>query len=274
MRKLLPILERRLGRFAIPNITLGLIIAQVMVYLMAQVRPELIENIVLIPSKVLEGEVYRLILFLAQPPGVDPWIGPFLAGPIFAFFYWYLFYLMGTALEYHWGTFRYNMFLLIGYVATIAVGFVYPEWPVTNTFVQGSVFLAFATLYPDFLLSLFFILPVKIKWFAMFAWITNFLLVAFGPWPVKLTVIASVANYFLFFGSSVWANMRQHRLRMEWQAKTVTKRDQPRHRCVVCGVTEQDNRHLDFRYCSKCAGTCCYCSEHLTNHEHVTTAKT
>ncbi len=83
---------------------------------------------------------------------------------MFAFFFWYLFYLMGTALERSWGTFRYNVFLLIGYVDTVGVAFIVPDVPANNAFLQGSVFLAFAYLFPDFVMYIFFILPVKIKW--------------------------------------------------------------------------------------------------------------
>ena len=269
MQKLLRKLEGRLGRFAIPNVTIGLIIAQVIVYVLAQVEPQLINNIVLVPALVLEGEVWRLLTFMAQPPSVNPFIGPILAGPIFAFFFWYLFYLMGTTLENQWGVFRYNLFLLVGYLATVCTGFIFPGEIVSNTFLQGSVFLAFATLFPNFELALFFILPVKIKWLALLAWIGYFLTIAFGPWPAKLNVIASVANYLLFFSGEIFSRMKNHRRRMEWQAKQVAKRDEARHRCVVCGITERDNRHMDFRYCSKCEGTCCYCSDHLANHEHV-----
>ena len=82
---------------------------------------------------------------------------------IFAFFAWYLFYLMGNALEGHWGAFRYNLFLLIGYLVTVAVAFLYPYAAATNIFIGGSVFLAFAYLYPDFQLYIFFIIPVRLN---------------------------------------------------------------------------------------------------------------
>lgn len=43
-----------------------------------------------------------------------------------------------------------------------------------------------------------------------------------------------------------------------------------KHRCAVCGKTEQDDENLTFRYCSKCEGEYEYCSEHLYTHIHVT----
>ena len=114
-------------------------------------------NIALVPTKVLHGEVWRLVTFLCEPPTNNL---------VFAFFFWYLFFLMGTALESTWGVFRYNVYLLVGWAATVAVSFIQPEAPASAGFLQGSVFLAFAYLYPNFQLLLFFILPVKVKWLA------------------------------------------------------------------------------------------------------------
>ena len=41
------------------------------------------------------------------------------------------------------------------------------------------------------------------------------------------------------------------------------------HKCTVCGVTDQDNPDMEFRYCSKCSGYYCYCANHINNHTHV-----
>ena len=124
-------LERKFGRYAVPNVTLILIVGQVMMFVAAQSQPAIFENMVLFPSKVMDGEIHRLFTFMIMPPG---------SHLLWAFFFWYLFYLMGTALEVFWGTFRYNVFLLIGYVATVATGFITPHHPVTNEFLQVTVF--------------------------------------------------------------------------------------------------------------------------------------
>src|SRR5260370_3369072 len=154
---LLDTLERKLGRFAVPHVTLGLIACQVIVYLanLLQQRPDagepFAERFWLIPQKVLAGEVWRLVTFLVVPPfGFILW----------TLFFWYLFYLMGTALERTWGTFRYNVFLLLGYVATVATSFILLDEPASNAFLPGSVFLAFAYLSPAFQLYILFFLPV------------------------------------------------------------------------------------------------------------------
>ena len=128
-------LERRFRRYAVPNVTVGLIACQVLAYLLHFTRPDLFEAMELVPARVLEGQVWRLVTFVFFV------FRPSAMHPIFAFFFWYLFYLMGTTLEHTWGTFRYNFFLLIGYVATVAVSFITPDQPASVAFLQGSVFL-------------------------------------------------------------------------------------------------------------------------------------
>ncbi len=256
-------LERRFGRFAIPNLTLIIIAGQVMAYVAVQFNPEAYARIVLIPQEVLNGQVYRLLTFVLQPPGMMP---------LFAFFFFYLFYLMGTALEYHWGTFRFNAFLLIGYIATVASSFLTPHALISNVFIEGSVFLAFAYLNPYFELRLFFILPVQLRWFALLAWIIFALNLVAGPWTVRIQITAAVLNFFVFFGRDIYSRIKTGRRQMAQKAQRIAAtRKEPDyfHICAVCGLTDKADPGMDFRYCSKCSGNEAYCSEHLKNHEHT-----
>ena len=266
--RLLDRLEQRLRPYAVPNVTAGLIAVQVLTFALAQVRPAAVGEIQLVPERVLAGEWWRLFTFLAMPPVV----GRSALGPIWAFFAWYMFYLMGTALEGFWGAFRYNVFLTVGYVATVAAALLTPEMPATNVFLAGSVFLAFAFLYPDFQLLLFFILPVKIKWIALATWLWYGVQIAFGDWTTRALVLASICNFFLFFGRELVERVSTGRRRMAMQAARVAAAKEPpyRHKCAVCGITDRTHPQAEFRYCSKCAGGPAYCGDHLRNHEHVT----
>ena len=211
-------LERRLRHFAIPNITLYLITGQVILFVLKLSGQFDLSFVQLIPELVLEGQWWRLISFVFIPPA---------AHPVFIIFAWYLFYLMGSALEAHWGTFRFNLFLLVGYIVTVAVSFLFPVYPATNIFVGGSVFLAFAFLYPDFELLIFFILPVKVKWLALLAWIGYAYQIVIGPWPTRLVVLASVANFFLFFGKDILWKMKAGNRQMVRKAKTISTKKEP-----------------------------------------------
>ena len=146
---LLDKLERALGRFAVPNLSLYLVIGQVFVLLAWMLGQLDLGLFVLVPELVKAGEWWRLFSFLLLPPP------PGMFGYLFVAFAWYMFYLMGGALESFWGAFRYNLFLLAGLGLTLIAAFLTPGQAATNAFIAGSVFLAFAYLHPDFELALF-----------------------------------------------------------------------------------------------------------------------
>jgi Pyruvate/2-oxoacid:ferredoxin oxidoreductase delta subunit len=261
---LLTKLERFLGRFAVPNLSLYLVIGQVFFWGLALMTGFDLGHIALLPVAVVAGEVWRLATFVFVPPNMHP---------VFIAFAWYLFYLMGTALEQYWGVFRFNAFLGIGWLLTVAAAFVTPFTYASNLFLAGSVFLAFAYLNPDFVMMIFFILPLKIKWLALLQWLYYGYALAVGSWPTRLMVLASIGNFLVFFAGDIVQRIRTGRRRMTHQAEVFAAtpdEKEPRHRCHVCGKTDLTDPLLDFRYCSKCAGDQCYCPEHIFNHVHVT----
>jgi hypothetical protein len=265
---LLTKLERLLGRFAIPNLSLYLVMGQVLFWGLAVLTGFNLERMALLPAAVFAGEAWRLVTFLFLPPSV----GTGALTIVFIAFAWYIFYLMGTALEHYWGTYRYNAFIGLGWLLTAAVAFLTPGAYASNLFLAGSVFLAFAQLNPDFELLLFFILPLRIKWIALVQWLYYGFVLVVGSWSDRLMVLAATGNFLVFFSGDIVERMRSGRRRMAHQARADAARPEEgaaRHRCRVCGKTELTHPQMDFRYCSKCAGNQCYCSEHIFNHEHV-----
>jgi hypothetical protein len=181
---------------------------------------------------------------------------------------------MGTALERTWGTFRFNAYLLLGYAATVAAAFILPAGAASNGYLQGSVFLAFAHLFPEFELYIFFILRVKIKWLALLTWIAYGIILLVGDWMSRLMVLASVCNFLVFFAQDLLERVRTGRRRMAIQAAQLAAREPAYyHRCTVCGITDRTNPTMEFRYCSKCAGNHGYCADHLRDHAHVPAAE-
>jgi hypothetical protein len=272
-------LERRFGWLAVPNLTIVLIAGQVALYVAARVAPQgvSIERVMLDPQRVVDGEVWRIVTFLFTPPRDKS---------IFVIFYFLLLYLFGTTLEHHWGEFRYNLFIFIGYAANVAAAFI--AWGVfnrtpelaavagqlgstvaSNYFLYGSLFLAFARLYPDFIINLFFILPIRIKWLALLAWLGYAYTFLVGGGMERMLVVANVLNYILFFGREHWREFRHGHRRRSFQAKAKKATAAPKHACRVCGLNSDESPKTLFRYCSKCAGQACYCPDHIRDHEHI-----
>ncbi len=183
-----------------------------------------------------------------------------------------VFPLLGNALEMTWGTTRYNIFLFSGYFITVGTSFVYPQATATNSFIGLSVFLAFATLYPEFTFRLYFVLPVKVKWLALLSWIFIVYGLAVGSWPERLVIVAGISNYLLFFWRPILDRYKSTQRRAMHQAKMTANEGKAFHECRICGVTDISDPSMDFRYCSKCEGTPCYCENHIADHEHIVPA--
>lgn len=254
-------LEKKLGRYAPHNVTLYLIAGQTLLYLLYLMERTDRSRTWLSADLLLQGEWWRLVTFPFDPPA---------SNPLFALFAWYLFYLMGSALEELWGAFRYNLFLATGYLLTVAVSFLTPELPVSNAFIGVSVFLAFAWLFPDFQLLIFFVLPVRIKWLALLTWVGYLFILIFGAWQSRLLMLASVGNFLLFFSRDIMVTLRYRGRRVAARAsQTVDSGPAYFHRCTACGITDRSHPDMDFRYCPECDGQFGYCRDHIFNHEHV-----
>ena len=263
MMSLLDKMERRWGRYAIPNIALYFVIGQVFVLLTSMLGKINVGWLVLIPQYVLEGQWWRVFTYMLVPPP------PGMLGYLLIAFAFYIFYMMSSALEESWGAFRFNMFLLLGWVLTTGLSFFIPASFVSNTFLAGSVFLAFAFLNPNFEFLLFFILPVKVKWLALITWVLYAVSFIKGPGEVRLMVLASIGNFLIFFARDIICGTKQKKRNVERKIQQRAEQDTPRHKCVVCGKTDLTDPTEDFRYCSKCSGSKCYCSEHIRNHPHI-----
>lgn len=196
-------LERKLDFLAVPGLITFLAAMNAVVYVLALARPELRWGLSLVPGEILKGEVWRAATFLFVPPASEPlWFALWLS----------VLWGCGRALENAWGDVRFNLYYLIATACTAAVSLLLGV-PLSALSIHTSVFLAFAALNPDLTFMLFFILPVKAWWLAGLTWLAlawNFLL---GSLPTRLAILASVANYLLFFGPDHWSWLRLRRRR-------------------------------------------------------------
>ena len=273
-------------RFGIPNLMRVIVIGNVAVYVLmlltqandANALSFLTFNL----NALLHGEVWRLVTFVFVPA----YSSPFALLISLYFYYW-----IGSTLERQWGTAKFNLYYISGALLTV-LGVVLASLITGNPYLTAagtgyvnlSMFFAFAFLFPDTTVLLFFILPVKMKWLAYLdgALFAFDIIKAIGAhnWAGVVLPIVALLNFAVFIWPEVhylkerakYQNSRktvQFRQAQQQQAKQAQQQGY-RHKCAVCGRTDTDYPDLQFRYCSKCVGYHCFCQDHIFNHEHFT----
>ena len=196
-------LERKFGRFAIRNLILYLTLAMGSVsifdFLITKDYPKfsLIPYLTFVPKLIFQGEVWRLVSYIIIPPDTSI---------IFLFFVLYLFYIVGNSLDDHWGSFQLNIYYLIGMIGTTISALI--TGSATSAFLDLSLFLAFAVIFPNFEILIFFLIPVKVKYLAYITAVYFVLAVSFFPVKDKIACLASILNFLLFFGPDFLKNMK------------------------------------------------------------------
>ena len=257
----------------IPNLMLFICIAMAIVYLFYKIDPSGLLYHVLRFDKaaILRGELWRLISYIILPTDSNIF---FLALSMYFYFF------IGKAIEGVWGRLRFNLFYLCGIIFTDIAAMLLPGAVATTLYLNLSLLLAFATLYPENKVMLLFIIPLKMKYLAWFYLaLTIYELVFLNFFPVF-----ALMNYFLFFGADVInvlpefmkpkkhaGHTRAQRPNPNWAKEYQKKASKPlyRHKCTVCGKTDTEYPDLEFRYCSKCNGYYCYCMDHINDHAHI-----
>lgn len=197
-------LERKYRKYAIKDLMKYIVIINAVVFVLSMLVPQsnLYAKFSLNPSRVLEGEIWRLVTFLFIPPS---------SSPLWIIFVLYFYYLIGSNLEQQWGSFYFNLYYLIGVLSTIAAAFI-GAGTVTTEHLNLSLFLAFAHLFPNYEVLVFFFLPIKVKYLAWLNWAFIALSLIFNPLPMKLAALASIVNYFVFFGPELISDLKLRRL--------------------------------------------------------------
>ena len=184
-------LEYKYGRKAIPNLMMTIVIGMALVYVADLLNPtiNLTSYLYLSREAILHGQVWRLFTFIFLPP---------VSSPIFILLSLYFYYWIGGSLESTWGSFRFNIYYLCGVIGAIIACFI--TGSADNYFLNMSLFFAFAVLYPDMQVMLFFVIPIKIKWLALVDAVMFAFFFITGGWPARAAIVMSLVNFFLFFG--------------------------------------------------------------------------
>ena len=271
--------------FGIPNLMMYIVGGTVIVYLLTMFSGNGATSFLWLDAgQVLRGELWRVITFVFVPTS---------SNPFFLLISLYFYYFIGSTLEQNWGTGRFTIYYFSGVALTVLAalagqillggGTVFGG----TSYINMSMFFAFAMLYPEMQVLLFYIIPIKVKWLAyadaaLFAFGVVTSLMA-GNIVQALMPIVALLNFFVFFSPYFYRRMERERYRQSPQACQYRRSAEEarrhvseqakrgyHHKCSVCGRTDAEHPELQFRYCSRCAGYHCYCSDHIFSHVHFT----
>src|SRR4051812_42029452 len=240
-------LERRLGFLAVPGLIRIVVGFTALVCVLAYVDPHYVSVLELKPDLIRHGQVWRLFTYIFIP--TSP-LSASLLSPLWAVVALWFLWWIGDGLERAWGPFRLTLYFLTGMLGVTIAAFLLNA-RFSNGMLAASLFLAFAWFYPNEIIYLMFILPVKIKWLAWIA--AAGLLYGFvtGSNPTRLAMLLALSNYFLFFGPQIFRDARQRKeiagRRKRFEMESRDTEAEPLHRCANCGATELTDSNLEFR---------------------------
>jgi membrane associated rhomboid family serine protease len=267
-------------RFGLRNLMLYIVIGYAAVYLLSLMDPSrtVEEFVAFNPARVLNGEVWRLVTWVVYTHEPEHYLAAIML---------YFYYFIGSTLEREWGTPKFTIYYLIGILTHVV--FALLVWAVfgqtvfiDSSYLNLSMFFAFAVFYPDQRVLLFFFIPIKIKWLALvdaaFFVFSIVQYIILGRYAYILVPIAAIMNFLIFCLDDLLHYLRPYKTRASGQSinfrraakqKRREEASRPfRHKCSVCGKTDADHPDLEFRYCSKCNGYHCFCIDHINNHGH------
>lgn len=286
--------EKKFGKYAIKNLSLMLIMCYACGYLFQWIHPDFLSYLYLNPYDIIfRGQIWRLFTWIVVPPsGFD----------FFTLLMLYFYYSIGTTLERTWGAYRYNVYLFSGALFTILGAFLLMGYSMifqgdvvayygaeyyftvlstmfSTYYVNMSIFLAFAATFPNMQILLFFFIPIKVKIMGIIygALLVYEFIVGYGSGhPLttanRFVIGASLLNFVVFFLTSrgkIHMSPGQVKRSHDFKKDMKQAAKAARHKCAVCGRTDETNPELQFRFCSKCAGNFEYCEEHIFTHTHV-----
>ncbi len=284
MQKFVKNMEKRFGRYAIPDLINYFIVCYVASTIISLFMPGLYYGFLALDfEKIMHGQVWRLFTFILAPETLS---SGFFGTEINIFFFVikiHIYYLFGHSLENMWGAFRFNLYFIGGIILTILAELILFVTTGQSAYYGGmnylyqSMFFAFCVLFPEEQFLIYFVFPIKAKVLAVLdAILLAVDLIQYlgaGMYSYCLAIVVAMLNFLIFF--YVYKGLdryspRQMKRRREFKRQTMRQpQGVTKHQCAICGRNEMTNPELSFRFCSKCNGNYEYCEEHLFTHQHV-----
>jgi hypothetical protein len=266
MERLLARLERGpLGKLAIENFTFYLVGSMAVVFVLALAKPAFLVWLFFEPTLALH-QPWRFVTFLFVPDTFHP---------VWILFNLFFLYFVGSNLEANWGAFKYNAYYLVGAVATIAAAFL-TGTAHGNVYLNQSLLFALATIAPNWEITLWGIIRIKLKWIALFVLATFVVQAMKGDRSDWIAMGVSLGNYLLFFAGDIWAYARGQKVLAKQAARRAatrasTRSEQPATKagraCAICGARQDEGADIRVCSCERCGGKAReLCLEHARNH--------
>ncbi len=281
--------EKKFGKYAISNLTLVLILCYVVGYIIQITNSSFFQYLTLDPYLIMHGQIWRLFTWLVIPPD---------SFDLFTIIMLMFIYNIGTTMERTMGTYRYNVYIFTGVLFTIIASFLCMayvfffvadpqlfavQWELlmmnpmfgqefSTYYINLCVFLAFAATYPNVQVLLMFVIPVKVKWMGIIDAVMMIYIFILGNIATNFVIGAALLNFGVFYlRSKNLSHMKPKEVKRRAEFRQQVRRNVgiTKHKCAICGRTDEEYPNLEFRFCSKCNGNYEYCQDHLFTHEHV-----
>lgn len=256
-------LDRLVAKFAIKDLMKYIMMGSFLVFALDLASDGMMTRLLYFSRPlIMQGQVWRIITFIFIPG----------SGSLFVIISLFFYFYIGRILEMAWGTTRFNTYYFMGLFFTILGGFF--TGYTSTMYLNMTLFLAYATTFPESMVNIYFVLPVKVKYLGylygamvLFQFIT-------ASWVVRVIIFISLLNFLLFFGPGFMKDRQRktktHQMRRNIESAKIATKIMTIHKCTTCGITERDDPNMEFRYCTRCEGNYEYCEKHIRNHEHKT----
>ena len=209
--KFLDRLDYKYGRRALRNLMLYVVIGMAIVFvsdyiLYPQIGVTLSELFTFDRARIFSGQVWRILSFIFLPPNTSL---------IFIVFALYFYWMIGSSLENAWGAFRFDVYYLTGMLGTIIGGLLVGS--ATNVYLNLSLFFAFAMLFPNHEVRLFFFIPIRVKWLALLDAVLFVIGFILSDWGARVSMLVSVAHFILFFWGDFLDMFRRFRRKRQFK---------------------------------------------------------
>ena len=264
-------LEEKLGRLAFPGILRWIAGFQLLGLILSVISPGFSTMTSFDKDAIFSGQVWRLVSWLCLPEVRLVTATDVTASIFFTLITTLFLFFLNDAIEESVGTFRLNIYVFVTWFLITLAALSPLTNPVFVTLQMRLVFfsamvLAAAVFFPNQIIHLMMVIPIKMKWIA---WIDvaflvsrvflnslpliNSILVVFGLLAFLIGVLPLVLSDLKNTATASARRARFHRDSGHGEENAF-------HTCHQCGITDLDDPNLEFRiaaddgeeYCLPC----------------------